>query len=117
MLHLAFKYDNISHNVELLEALFLRALQVKPDIFMMPELAVSGYEFYKEIGKEWIKKDVPTIIEKFSRLAQENRVAIVLSTPRYIAKQDRYYNAAIFINEQGQIIGELVLYKPFNYSF
>ena len=106
MLHLAFKYDDIPHNVELLEALFLRALQGKPDIVMMPELAVSGYEFYKEIGKEWIKEEIPAILDRFSHLAQENKVAIVLSTPRYNVDKDRYYNAAIFIDEQGQTLGE-----------
>ena len=106
MLHHAFKYDNVSHNVESLEALVLRALQLEPDILVMPELAVSGYEFYKEIGKEWIKNNVPAIVEKFSRLARDNKVAIILSCPRYNADRDRYYNTAIFIDEQGQILGE-----------
>jgi predicted amidohydrolase len=106
MLHLAFRYDNILYNVELLEALFLRALQFEPDIVVMPELAVSGYEFYKEIGKEWIRDFVPAIIEKFSHLARENNVAFILSSPRYNTEKDRYYNAAIFIDERGQVIGE-----------
>jgi len=106
MLHLAFKYKNVSHNVELLEALFLRTLQLKPDIVVMPELAVSGYEFYKEIGKEWIRDEVPAIVERFSRLAEKNHAAIILSSPRYNMERDRYYNAAIFIDEQGQVLGE-----------
>lgn len=106
LLHLAFKYDNVSHNVELLETLFLRALRFEPDMIVMPELAVSGYEFYKQIGKEWIKDDVPAIIDKFSRLAQENKAAILLSTPRYNAEREKYYNAAIFIDEQGRVLGE-----------
>lgn len=106
MLHLAFKNDNVSHNVELLENLFLRALATEPDLVVMPELAVSGYEFYKEIGKEWIKDEVPAIVKKFSRLARDNNIAIVLSSPRYNIEKDRYYNAAIFIDEQGQILGE-----------
>jgi predicted amidohydrolase len=106
MLHLAFKYDNVSHNVELLETLFLKTLQLKPDIVVMPELAVSGYEFYKEIGKEWVRDEVPAIVENFSRLARDNKAAIVLSCPRYNTEKDRYYNAAIFIDERGQVLGE-----------
>jgi predicted amidohydrolase len=106
MFHLAFKYDNVSQNVELLEMLFLKAVQLNPDIVLMPELAVSGYEFHKVIGKEWIQEDVPGIIDKFSCLARENRVVIVLSTPRYNLERDSYYNAAIFIDEQGQVLGE-----------
>jgi predicted amidohydrolase len=81
MLHLAFKFNNVAHNVELLESMLLKTLQFKPDIVVMPELAVSGYEFYKQIGKEWIKEKVPAVVEKFSRLARENHVAIVLSSP------------------------------------
>lgn len=106
MLHLAFRYNSVSQNVELLERFLSRALQLEPDLVLMPELAVSGYEFYKEIGKGWIKEDVPAVIKKFSQLARENEVAIILSSPRYSAERDRYYNAAIFIDEQGQVLGE-----------
>ena len=106
MLHLAFKHNNVSHNVELLEALFLRALQFKPHMVVTPELAVSGYEFYKEFGKEWIRDDVTAIIDKFSSLARDNKTAIVLSSPRYNAEKDRHYNAAIFIDDRGQVLGE-----------
>ena len=106
MLHLAFRYDNVSHNVDLLETLFLKALQLKPDIVVMPELAVSGYEFYKEIGKEWIRDRVPGIVERFSLLAEKNHAAIILSSPRYNVERERYYNAAIFIDEHGQVLGE-----------
>jgi N-carbamoylputrescine amidase len=106
MLHLAFEHDNVSHNVELLETLFLKALQGEPDIVMMPELAVSGYEFYKEIGKEWIREDVPAVIDKFSHLARDNETAFILSTPRYSLEKDKFYNAAIFIDDHGQVLGE-----------
>jgi N-carbamoylputrescine amidase len=106
LLHLAFRYDNVSQNVELLETVFLRALSLKPDVIIMPELAVSGYEFYKAIGKEWIRDDVPAVVVRFSRLARENKVAIILSSPKYNAERDRYFNAAIFIDEQGQVLGE-----------
>lgn len=50
--------------------------------------------------------DHPAIIDRFARLARENKVAIVLSYPRYNAEKDRYYNAAIFIDEQGNVLGE-----------
>jgi omega-amidase len=106
MLHLAFKHDNVPQNVELLETMFLRALQAKPDIVVMPELAVSGYEFYKAIGKEWIKDDVAWIIDRFAHLAQDSKSALILSSPRYNAERNRYYNAAVFIDERGQTLGE-----------
>ncbi len=106
MLHAALRYDDVLHNVDLLETLFLKSLKVEPDIIVMPELAVSGYEFFKEIGLEWIKEAVPKTIDKFSRLARKNKVAVILGSPRFSQKTNRYYNAAIFIDDQGQVAGE-----------
>jgi predicted amidohydrolase len=106
LLHFAPCYDNIQSNVALLETLFLKAVELQPDLILTPELAVSGYEFYKILGREWIKEDGKKVIEKFSHLARKNKVALVLGSPIYDAKSDKYYNAAIFINEQGQVIGE-----------
>jgi N-carbamoylputrescine amidase len=53
-----------------------------------------------------VAEKVPAVVEKFSRLARENHVAIVLSSPKYNAEKDRYFNTAIFINERGQVLGE-----------
>jgi predicted amidohydrolase len=106
MLHLDPRYDNVSYNVALLEKLFLMAVRLQPDIIVTPELAVSGYGFYKILGKEWMKSYGYKIIEKFSKLAQENNVALILGSPVYTEKSNKYYNAALFIDEQGQVIGE-----------
>jgi predicted amidohydrolase len=106
MLHLAPCYDNVSHNLALLETLFLQAVKLKPDLILTPELAVSGYEFYAVLGKDWIKADGHKIIAKFSQLAQENKVALVLGSPVYEDKSEKYYNAVLFIDEQGQVIAE-----------
>jgi len=84
----------------------LQAVRLQPDIILTPESAVSGYEFYKILGKDWIKADYPKIIEKLSQLALENKVAMILGSPVYEEKSEKYYNAAIFIDEQGQVIGE-----------
>ncbi len=106
MLHAALRHDDVIHNIALLEELCLKSLSLEPDLIVMPELAVSGYEFFKEIGSEWIKEVVPKAIDKFSRLARENNVALILGSPRYSEKSNQYYNAAIFIDEHGEIAGE-----------
>ena len=106
MLHAALKHDDVLYNINLLEALFLKTLTLEPDIIVMPELAVSGYEFFKTIGSEWIKEMVPQAIERFCRLARENNVAIILGSPIFSETTNQYYNAALFIDEQGQIVGE-----------
>jgi len=105
-LHLAPRYDNVQHNVALLETLFDEAVELRADLILTPELAVSGYEFYKLLGKEWIRTDSPGILEKFSQLARKNHVALVLGCPSYEANSDQYHNAAIFIDEHGRVIGE-----------
>jgi N-carbamoylputrescine amidase len=106
MLHAALRYDNVLHNIELLERLLLRSLELGPDIVVMPELAVSGYKFFKAIGSEWIKEVIPKTIDRFSGLARENNVAIILGCPRYREETDEYYNAAILIDERGKVAGE-----------
>jgi N-carbamoylputrescine amidase len=106
MLHAAFRYDDVGHNVDLLERLLLKAVHLRPDIIITPELAVSGYEFFKAIGSGWIKTATPEIIARFSDLARANRVALILGTPRFRAASQSYHNAAIFIDEQGRIAGE-----------
>lgn len=106
MLHAALKYDDVAHNIDLLEAMCLKAFELEPDIIVMPELAVSGYEFFKEIGADWIKTVIPPAVDRFCRLAREHHTAIILSSPRFSEPASRYYNAAIFIDEQGRVAGE-----------
>jgi len=106
LLHLAPRYDNVQHNLELLEALFLKAVELKADLIITPELAVSGYGFYKILGRDWIAADSQKIVVRFSQLARENNVALVLGCPVFDEKSDRFYNAAIFIDENGQVLGE-----------
>lgn len=106
MLHASLTYDDVFHNVRLLEALFFKSLELEPDLIVMPELAVSGYEFFKEIGSGWIKEVIPETIDRFSGLAREHKVAVILGSPRFSANTNAYYNAAIFIDEQGQVVGE-----------
>ncbi|MDR3577905.1 MAG: carbon-nitrogen hydrolase family protein [Anaerolineaceae bacterium] len=102
-LHLAPRWDDVQYNLSLLETMIIKAAALKADLILTPELAVSGYEFYKVLGKEWIKTDVPGILQKFSKLARQNRVALLLGSPIYDQPGDRYYNAAVLIDENGQV--------------
>jgi N-carbamoylputrescine amidase len=106
MLHAALRYEDVEYNVDLLERLLLKAVHLGPDIIITPELAVSGYEFFKAIGSDWIRNITPQIIARFSDLARANRVALILGTPRFRAASQSYHNAAIFIDEQGNLAGE-----------
>lgn len=106
MLHAALRYDDVGHNVDLLEKMMLKAVGLGPDIILTPELAVSGYEFFKAIGSDWIRNVTPQIIARFSDLARANSVALILGTPCFRAASQSYHNAALFIDEAGNIAGE-----------
>lgn len=103
--HAALQHDNVAHNVAVLETLMRSAHPYQPDLIVTPELAVSGYEFAAAIGLNWIAADVPRILDGFARLARQQQVALIIGTPRYAAHSGAYHNAAVFIDEQGQIVG------------
>ena len=91
MLHPALRYDDVGHNVDLLERLLLKAVHLgPPDIIITPELAVSGYEFFKAIGSDWIKTATPEIIARFSDLARANGVALILGTNAIVMRFSEY---------------------------
>jgi 5-aminopentanamidase len=104
-LHIAPRYDDVAYNVRLLEALFRQAAALQADLVLTPELAVSGYEFHPALGQEWVQTDAPAILEHFCRLAAELRTALVLGSPIFDIPSGKFHNAAIFIDEHGQVLG------------
>ncbi|MEW5957564.1 MAG: carbon-nitrogen hydrolase family protein [Chloroflexota bacterium] len=105
LLHASFAPADVRHNVEFLEKLLVTCLKKKPDLIITPELAVSGYEFRKVIGTDWIDKGVPAIIDKFCRWAAKNKTALLLGSPSYCAQTKQHYNSAFFIGEGGEVLG------------
>lgn len=105
MLHLAPRSDDVQYNIELIEGLIARAAELGANLILTPELAISGFQFYEELGKGWIKSTSRAITEKFAGLARALNVALVLGTPIYQPSDDQYFNAAVFIDADGQAIG------------
>ena len=105
LLHASFRPGDVRRNVGFLEKLLETCLRKKPDLIITPELAVSGYEFLKVIGSDWISKDVPAIVDKFCRWAKQNEIAILLGSPNYCDNTKRHYNSAFFIDEHGKVLG------------
>jgi predicted amidohydrolase len=104
-LHFAPRYDNVAYNIHLLERLFRQAAALQADLVLTPELAVSGYEFHPVLGHAWIRSDSPAILERFCRLAAETHTAILLGSPLFDPQSEKYANAAVLIDETGQIGG------------
>lgn len=55
--------------------------------------------------KAWIQTDLPAILERFCRLAAELRTALVLGSPIFDAQTGKFHNAAILMDEYGQVLG------------
>lgn len=106
LLHAALKHGNFIHNLDLLESLFLKALAFEPNLIVTPELAVSGYEFFRLLGADWIKTVGPQAIARFCDLARDHQVAVILGSPWFDGTTNRHYNAAILIDEQGRVAGK-----------
>ncbi len=105
MLHCAPGFDDIEHNVHMLEELVREASRFMPDLIVTPELALSGYGFAQAMGTAWIEKRMPHILERFGRLASEVGSALVLGCPRLDIHSGRLYNTAILYDERGTIRG------------
>ncbi len=106
LLHAALRFDDVAENMRVLEAMFMQALTAKPDLIVMPELAISGYEFAATLGQDWISETVPAAIERFAGLARQHQVALVLASPRFDSESGEFFNTAFFIDVHGQILGQ-----------
>lgn len=106
LLHLAATHDNVENNILRLEKALASCVELKPDLIISPELIVSGYEFRREIGTDWIPEKIPDILDRFCRWAKQHQAALILGSPRTDQPSGNLYNAAIFIDEQGAVIGQ-----------
>ena len=105
LLHADLRYDDPAENLKILQGMCAHALSFSPDLIVMPELALSGYEFAKEIGLDWIPQGVAEAFEWFSGFARQNNVALLVGSPTYDAEKEQYGNTATLIDEHGQVQG------------
>ncbi|MGI6091371.1 MAG: carbon-nitrogen hydrolase family protein [Saccharofermentanales bacterium] len=96
--------NNIDFNLEKIrtQALTLKAEQ--PDLIIIPEIAVEGYNF--DYVKTLAQADFARIRAFYSDLAQELNTAIVAG---FVEKKGKvYYDSALCLNNEGQ---ELLVYR------
>lgn len=105
MIHMAPRYDHLEHNLVRLEEALHRSLEIKPDLILTPELALSGYEFRDTLGTDWIPEIVPPFITRLAGFARKNSTALVLGTPLLDPESNCLRNSAVFIAESGKIAG------------
>jgi 5-aminopentanamidase len=104
-LHMAPRDGDIPYNPKLLEAGLHQAVEQRADLILTPELAVSGYEFFQVIGREWIQSEGTSLINHLCRFAHDHHVAMILGCPIYDRMSGKYHNAAVLIDETGRVTG------------
>jgi predicted amidohydrolase len=105
LLHVAPRHDDLRYNLDLLENLIQKAAGLRANLIITPELSVSGYEFFQVLGKEWIRTEGKSILERFCQIARDNHTSLVLGCPTYDETRAAYHNSAVVIDENGQLLG------------
>ena len=77
--------------------------QVEADLFVLPELFNSGYQFASQEEVAQLSEEIPggLTTERLSRLAADRKMVIVAGMPEYDPAQDKYYNAAVVVGPNG----------------
>ncbi len=82
-----------------------QAAAMKPDVICLPELCAFT-NLNKPAPKvvECAEEGIGPILEKFSKFARDHHCYVVC--PTYTRHHGKCYNAAVFLNREGNIVGE-----------
>jgi len=105
LLHLLPIAGNIEHNKNLIENSILKASEYKPDWIITPELALSGLQFSKKIGVNWIEEQPDSWLKKISEKIKLLKTNLFVGLPEK-DHNGNYYNSVFVINNEGKIIGK-----------
>jgi predicted amidohydrolase/predicted GNAT family acetyltransferase len=73
--------NNIKNHLQLIE----RAIALKSDLIIFPELSITGYE--PELAKEFATNSQDTIFSPFQVLADKNNISIGIGMPTHVANR------------------------------
>ena len=99
--------SSINLNMDKIRKTVLPLGKNKPDIIVIPELAIEGYNF--NYVKQMSETDFNHIIMFYSDLAKE--IGTMIVTGFVEKKHDRYYDAALCVDKTGKIID---IYRKFH---
>ncbi|WP_368505331.1 carbon-nitrogen hydrolase family protein [Alkalihalophilus sp. As8PL] len=104
LLHLLPIAGDISSNQKLIEDAVRCAAAKEVDWIITPELAVSGLQFSRKIGKQWINQQPDEWMTRFMDLVKSLQVNVFLGCPEK-SNEDKYYNSVFVIGKNGQLLG------------
>jgi len=99
--HGDFGFRSIPENLARCERAVAQATTLNPDLILTPELATSGYGFFEEIGTDWMARELPLLLKHVRYLARHHNTAVLLGTPWWEPEKQASFNAALWIDENG----------------
>ncbi|XUX00062.1 MAG: carbon-nitrogen hydrolase family protein [Dehalogenimonas sp.] len=105
-LHLEPRPGELDHNRALIERGILRASELGAEWIITPELAVSGYFFADVIGTDWIETQPDNWTQRLCKIAEKQKVNLILGQPERDATTGILYNSAFAIDSSGKIAGK-----------
>ena len=106
LLHMAPVTSDIAHNRQLVERGVAAASGLGAQWLVTPELCVSGYLFFEQIGTDWILPQPDEWMQGFCHLVGQHGLTVFLSHPERDPDTEKMYNSVFVIDGQGQIIGK-----------
>ena len=103
-LHLLPISGDIQYNQDLIERAVKLAAVKHVDWIITPELAVSGLQFSRKIGTDWIKQQPEEWMIHFCALVKSINTNVFLGCPEKSADGE-LYNSVFVINRDGNLIG------------
>ncbi len=104
LLHLLPISGDIQYNQDLIERAVKRAAEKNVDWIITPELAVSGLQFSRSIGTDWIQQQPDEWMNYFRKLVKSLNTNVFIGYPEKTATGE-LYNSVFVINRNGDLIG------------
>lgn len=104
LLHLLPIAGEISSNQLLIEKAMKQLASKNVDWIITPELAVSGLQFTKEIGTEWISTQPDNWLNHFTSVVNSVQATTFIGCPE--RDDDCLFNSVFVIQANGHIIGK-----------
>ncbi|KAB7707182.1 carbon-nitrogen hydrolase family protein [Bacillus aerolatus] len=104
LLHLLPVAGDIRYNRNLIEKAVQLAAAKHVDWIITPELVVSGLQFSKKIGTDWIKQQPDEWMTRFFALVKSLNTNVFLGCPESSANGE-LYNSVFVISRNGELIG------------
>ncbi|OLS35076.1 carbon-nitrogen hydrolase family protein [Alkalihalophilus pseudofirmus] len=104
MLHLLLNAGEIKTNQSLITQAVQKAAEKGAEWIITPELAVSGLQFTKECGIDWIQQQPNEWMSSLMEVAKSSAVNLFIGAPEK-DPEGELFNSVFVINREGRLIG------------